>query len=79
MNEKKPEVIVDKDGEKATGQGTSPEEQTLFECHAENGENCDAHPQATPPADAAHPPIQKVEAVKNPERPKDERAPRVPG
>lgn len=74
MNEKKPEQKTDKDNEPVTGQGTSPAEQGLFECHPENGENCDGHPAPEKPLDPSHPPIKKVEAVQNPERPKDERA-----
>lgn len=72
MNEKKPQV--DKDNEPVTGQGTSPAERGLFECHPEDGEICDARPQPAPAVDPTHPKVEKVESAKNPERAKDERA-----
>lgn len=74
MNEKKPQPNVDRDGEPITGQGTSPAERGLFECHPEDGEICEPVLHETPTPDPVHPKVEKVEANKDPERPKDERA-----
>lgn len=77
MNEKKTgpslQDLLAKPDEAISGQGTSPEEQGLFECHPEAGENCDGRPDPEPLVDAAHPRIVKVEA-QHPGRAKDERA-----
>ena len=53
-----------------SGQGTSKDERSLFECHPENGETCEL-PQRPPAPD---PDPEKVPRVENPPRPKDERA-----
>lgn len=70
---KKPAVSTP-DSEVETGQGTSPDERSQFECHESEGEECDATPVPQPAVDALHPKIVKVERVENAERPKDERA-----
>ena len=62
------------DKDKDTGQGTSHDERGLFECHAEDGEDCSGAPVKEKKPDALHPTIKKVEAVHGAERPKDERA-----